>query len=338
MYNWAIFVRNEQTWSESYTIMKKEGVNAMKKWQRYHKQISLEKERERQYLRTRNRDLIEAAARQQNVRLPWMYLALRIWGAIVWFVMFKVLGSWIALEPVYASADESRDLIPEAIKSKVVWISEQVANFARFTVFGEVYGGRFAYVVGAVENCARGISTIISLGSGSGLAEVIGLYRRRQMGVSLPKLILIDSSVKALGRAAMFASILGVSDYVECQRQFVGQDYKIPTDASKVMVISCGLAGNYFSADALRKLMDSLTSQENVVDIRVDFVASFLACLLKSAVGWGVMPDAEEGVGVYPRDEENIREFFADSENFSNEVESIDGGGIKFLKVARRTT
>ncbi|MCL2754900.1 MAG: hypothetical protein FWD35_04185, partial [Oscillospiraceae bacterium] len=154
-----------------------------------------------------NRGLMDKAVESgRKTKLPkWFYLARRIRGGLVWLSMFKIYGTSRALEPVYAHAFLTRDLIPDEVKGLFKTVSDDIVDFIQYTEFGEAGGARFAHHVNAVRNCPDDVDTIVSLGAGSSLAETVGLWHRRNDGLPLPKIHLVDWDMVGLARAKTFA-------------------------------------------------------------------------------------------------------------------------------------
>jgi len=247
--------------------------------------------------------------------------------------MFKFQGASLALEPVYAVADDSKDLIPAELEEKIVWMGDEVASFAQHTDFGKAYGARFAYVVNSIICCSSKIAAIVSLGSGSGLAEISGLWHRKNLGSSLPFVYLIESNRKNLKRAKLFASTLGVGEHISTIEDFITRDYILPTNQNGVMAISCGLAGNYFTESQLVGLITTLLANKRIDEIHIDFIDPYLTERLKFAIGWPVAENDTQ-IGVRPRDVSDINRLMSEIE-FSNimAIETLAEGRIHFLKI-----
>jgi hypothetical protein len=282
-----------------------------------------------------NRKLMDGAVENgRRTKLPkWTYLAKRIRGGLVWLSMFKLYGTSRALEPVYAEADESRELLPQEIICKFKKVSSDVANFIRYTEFGLAGGARFSHHVKAVRDCPEHIDTIVSLGAGSSLAEMVGVWSRKQAGLSIPNIVLVDSDPVGLKRAKMFAKTLGIKEYVTFELARVGPAYYLPKNAGNVFVISVGLIGNYFTRAQLREILDYLESQRNVVKMCIDFVDLVLAEKMKYAVGWPVATK-DNPWGVRPRGLKKIEEYIVDG--FEHRIVELAEGKVRFLEMDRK--
>jgi hypothetical protein len=269
----------------------------------------------------------------RTTKLPkWSYLAKRIKGGLVWLSMFKLYGTSRALEPVYKEAFESGELLPDEIICKFKKVSSDVANFIRYTEFGEAGGARFAHHVKAVRDCPDDIDTIVSLGSGSALAEMVGLWHRKQAGVALPKVVLVDSDLVGLNRAKMFAKTLGIDEHITYERAMVGPSYHLPKNAGRIFVISVGLIGNYFTRAQLQEILQYLETQKNVVKMLIDFVDLVLAEKMMYAVGWPVATSTVPW-GVRPRGVSKIREYLVDG--FEHSIVELADGKVRYLEMER---
>jgi hypothetical protein len=282
-----------------------------------------------------NRKLMDGAVENgRTTKLPkWTYLAKRIKGGMVWLSMFKMYGTSRALEPVYAEAEESRELLPDEIICKFKKVSSDVANFIRYTEFGLAGGARFSHHVKAVRDCPGHISTIVSLGAGSSLAEMVGLWHRKQAGLALPKIVLVDSDPIGLKRAKMFAKTLGLCEQVSFERAMVGPSYHLPKNAGNIFVISVGLIGNYFTRAQLQEILAYLQNQKNVVKLLIDFVDLGLAEKMKYAVGWPVATK-DDPWGVRPRGVKKIKEYFVDG--FEHKIVELAEGKVRYLEMDRQ--
>ncbi|MCL2632928.1 MAG: hypothetical protein FWD34_00255 [Oscillospiraceae bacterium] len=283
-----------------------------------------------------NRALMQAAVENgRKTKLPkWMYLGGKINGGMAWLLMFKMYGTSRALEPVYRVADKSKALLPIQITRKFKKISDDVVDFVRYTEFGVAGGDRFSYAVKAVRDCPDNIDTIISLGSGSALSEIVGLWHRKQAGLPCPKVILVDFDKKGLKRAKMFAETLEVTEYITFERMKVSPTHDLPPveDAGNVFVISVGLLGNYFTDTVLKEILAHLSSHDYVKKICIDFVDFFLAERMMCATGWPVAMSDDQW-GVFPRDKAHVEKFFVDG--YKNEIIELSDGWVRFLEMTR---
>ncbi|MCL1832331.1 MAG: hypothetical protein FWG45_05400 [Oscillospiraceae bacterium] len=281
-----------------------------------------------------NRALMAQAVENGRVtKLPkWTYLAKRIKGGMSWLLMFKTYGTSRALEPVYEEAFATRELIPDVIKCKFKRISSDVAEFIRYTEFGEAGGARFAHHIKAIRDCPDEYDTIVSLGAGSSLAEMIGLWHRKQSGAKLPKIHLVDTDGVGLKRAHMFAKLLGVDDCVTYERSMIGSHWKLHDNGDNIFVISVGLIGNYFTRTQLHEILAYLHSQERVNKICIDFVDLVLAEKMKYAVGWPVAT-RDDPWGVRPRAIAKIMEYYVDG--WEHEIIELADKRIRYLEMRR---
>jgi len=281
-----------------------------------------------------NRGLMAAAVENgRKTKLPkWTYLAKRIRGGMVWLSMFKLYGTSRALEPVYAEADLSKPLLPKEILPKFKKISNDIKDFVRYTEFGECGGERFSHHIKAIRDCPEDIDTIVSLGAGSSLAEMVGLWHRKNMGLPLPKVYLVDTDKVGLKRAKMFAETLGLLDTVVFENARVGPSYHLPRNAGNIFVISVGLIGNYFTRTELLEVLGHIGEHRNVSKIVVDFVDLVLAEKMKYAVGWPVATKNDPW-GVRPRGVSKIKEYFVDG--FDCEIVELADGNIRYLEMER---
>jgi hypothetical protein len=281
-----------------------------------------------------NRGLMDKAVENgRRTKLPkWAYLAKRLKGGMAWLLMFKTYGTSRALEPVYKEAFASKDLLPDEICCKFKSISKDVTEFIRYTEFGEAGGARFAHHIKAVRDCPDGIDMIVSLGAGSSLAEMVGMWHRKQAGLHLPKVHLVDSDAVGLKRAKMFAETLGLSEHITYEKAFVGPNYHLPKSAGNIFVISVGLIGNYFTRAQLKEVLAYLDSQKSVTRMCIDFVDLVLAEKMKYAVGWPVATK-DSPWGVRPRAVPKIREYFLDG--WEHEIIELADKRIRYLEMVR---
>lgn len=288
--------------------------------------------------------LMEAAVYEgkQAKWLPkWWYLLREIPGSLKWLMKFKTAGASAALEPVYANAPASSDLIPPEVKALFVQLSDEMNSFIRWTMLGEVYGERYRHIVAWVEDCRDDVDLVVSLGSGRGSPELVGLHRRQKAGRPMPKLLLVDSSKKALERARRYARVLGLApELVETEvRRVVGYDYKCPSGARRVMVGSWGLSGNYFPDESLRCLMFGMKLSANVTSFSTDFVDPRLADALHNAIGWPVAVNDDDAVDftkVKPRDLDYIKRIIDYTDwNCISTITPIARGQMNILEMAR---
>jgi hypothetical protein len=286
-------------------------------------------------LRNYNQNLMAKAVENgRKTRLPkWTYLAKRLKGGIAWLSMFKMYGTSRALEPVYRVADESKELLPEPIICKFKTVSEDVADFIRYTEFGTCGGARFGHHVKAIRDCPDDIDTIVSLGAGSSLAEMCGLWHRKQSGKKLPKVYLVDSDSVGLKRARMFAETLDLLDYVVFEKAMVGASYNLPKNVGNVFIVSVGLIGNYFTRTQLQEVLAYLDGQKSVTRMCIDFVDLSLAEKMKYAVGWPVAT-RNSPFGVRPRGIEKIKEYYLDG--WEHNIITLTGEGNRYLEMKRR--
>lgn len=276
------------------------------------------------------KDLLNAAVawgKQAKWWQPkWLFM-LRIPGALKWLLTFKTAGSAAALEPVYAFAKASADLIPQDIKDTFVQLTPQMNTLIRHTVFGEVYGERFCYIENFVENLPDDVDLLASLGSGRALPELIGLQRRQKAGKPMPKLLLVDASKKCIEGAHLYGRMLGIApELITSEVCRITSDYRVSTAPRNVVVGSWGLAGNYFPTETLRLFILSLAMQPNVAMLSTDFVSPVLCDMLHNAIGWPVAvtpSDAKGFVKVKPRDLHSINRLCSRSWRRTYKVDSI---------------
>jgi hypothetical protein len=276
----------------------------------------------------------EAVENGRTTRLPkWSYLAKRLQGGLAWLSMFKLYGTSRALEPVYKAADASRDLLPAELVCMFKSVSDDIAEFIRYTEFGEAGGARFAHHIKAIRDCPDDIDSIVSLGAGSSLAEMVGLWHRREAGRKIPHIYLVDSDPVGLKRAKMFADRLGFTDHITFERAMVGPNWHLPKNAGNTFVVSVGLIGNYFTRSQLQEVLAYLDTQPNVTRITVDFVDLVLAEKMKYAVGWPVAT-ADDPWGVRPRGVNKIREYILDG--WEHKITELAAKKIRYLEMTRR--
>jgi hypothetical protein len=234
---------------------------------------------------------------------------------------------------VYRTADASKALLPDAIICKFKTVSEDVADFIRYTEFGLCGGARFAHHVKVIRDCPDEFNSIVSLGAGSSLAEMVGLWHRREMGLSMPKVYLVDSDAVGLKRAKMFAETLDLLDYVVFEKAMVGPNYHLPKNAGNVFVVSVGLIGNYFTRTQLQEVLTYLDGCKNVTRMCIDFVDLALAEKMKYAVGWPVAT-RNDPWGVRPRGVEKIKEYYLDG--WEHEIVELAEGRNRYLDMTRK--
>jgi len=282
-----------------------------------------------------NRELMDrAVANGRKTKLPkWTYLARRLKGGMVWLSMFKMYGTSRALEPVYNNAFATRDLIPDEVKPHFKTISKDIVEFIQYTEFGEAGGARFAHHIKSVRDCPEDIDTIVSLGAGSSLAETIGIWHRKQAGLPIPKVHLVDSDAVGLARAKMFVETLGLTEHFFFDKAMVGPDYCLPKDAGNVMIISVGLIGNYFTRTQLHEILAYLDTQKNVTRMVIDFVDITLAEKMKYAVGWPVATK-NSPFGVRPRSVKKMKEYYLDG--WEHDIVELAEKKIRYLEMKRR--
>jgi hypothetical protein len=173
---------------------------------------------------------------------------------------------------------------------------------------------------------------IVSLGAGSSLAEMVGMWHRKKMGRSMPKVHLVDSDMVGLKRAKMFAETLGLTEYITYEKAMVGGSYQLPKNAGNIFVISVGLIGNYFTRAQLKEVLEYLDSQKNVTRMCIDFVDLVLAEKMKYAVGWPVATK-DDPWGVRPRAVSKIKEYFLDG--WEHEIIELAEKRIRYLEMTR---
>ena len=281
-----------------------------------------------------NRGLMAAAVENgRHTKMPKaFFLAKRLKGGWSWISMFKIYGTSRALEPVYKVADSSKDLLPPEIICKFKTVSKDIEEFIRYTEFGECGGARFGHHIKTIRDCPDDIDTIVSLGAGSSLAEMCGLWHRKQMGLKMPKVYLVDSDNVGLKRAKMFAEHLGLTEHVVFEKAMVGPSYHLPKNVGNIFVISVGLIGNYFTRKELQEVLHYISKHKKVTKICVDFVDLELAEKMKYAVGWPVATKNDPW-GVRPRGVEKIKEYFVDG--FDHEIIELAGGRNRYLHMDR---
>jgi hypothetical protein len=281
-----------------------------------------------------NRALMDKAVENgRKTSLPkWTYLAKRLKGGMSWLLMFKTYGTSRALEPVYKNAFATRDLIPDEISCKFKTIGKDVIDFIQYTEFGEAGGARFAHHIKAVRDCPDEIDMIVSLGAGSSLAEMVGLYHRQKSGGKMPKVHLVDSDPVGLKRAKMFAETLGLTEFVTFERAMVGPNYHLPKNAGNIFIISVGLIGNYFTRTQLKEIMVYLDTQKSVSRMCIDFVDLVLAEKMKYAVGWPVATK-DSPFGVRPRAVSKIKEYYLTG--WEHEIIELADKRIRYLEMKR---
>jgi hypothetical protein len=284
----------------------------------------------------KSNDLMERAviAGQRGGKLP-IFLMKNLKGFTWWLLRLKALGSSRALEPIYAAAEASGNLIPDILKSKIVRIRDEAKDFIRYNDFGESYGSRFKSVVDIITSCQTD-KTIISLGSGSALPEITALSLMVKRNSSVPKLILVDFCKKGLKRARRFAKLCGVEKYLVCTEQAVSSDYKVPSlIKGDVVIISSGLAGNYFPERDVIELIAGLIADDRVVKICLDFIDPSLTERLKAAFCWPIAKDDDDLLGVHPRSQADVERYLNESgaNNYPHKINCLAWGKIWFLEI-----
>lgn len=282
------------------------------------------------------RELMDrAVVRGKTTQLPkWLFLVLHLRGALKWLLTFKLFGASLALEPVYGCAEASSGKVPEGVRENIIKLSRPMEEFIRYTDIGRTYGERFRQVMEKVRDCDDSVSSIVSLMSGSGMAEIVGLWLRKISRRHMPVIILVDSNRKSLGRAMRFAEELGVSDYITC-REDRAECFTIPS-TGRIIVMSIGGFGNYCSKEYLRSILEEVCKNEAVSSVCMDFVLPQLVEeRLQYAIGWPIANSDDNFRGVHAYSPEDIEALFAVIPGFSGNVKNIVPNLMSLLELSR---